>query len=93
MTPTLAFFTASILVYTRDKERVYQAKRHEELYTTTKLSLTQALVHDLIIYLTPATIIITPIFFGEFPDLYTWAQAIIVFGALAYLKILYWKQL
>ena len=93
MTPAIAFFTITILVYARDKERIYQAKRNEEFFIMTKLNWRQAMIHDVLIYLTPAVIIFTPTFFGEFPSISTFAQAIIAFGALSYLKILYLKQL
>lgn len=93
MTPAIAFFTITILIYARDKEKIYQAKRNEEFYIMMKLNWRQAMIHDILIYLTPAIIIFTPAFFGEFAGLATFAQAIIVFGVLSYLKLLYWKQL
>lgn len=93
MTPAIAFFTITVLVYARDRERIYQAKRNEEFYVIAKLNWRQAMIHDVLIYLTPAVIISIPIFFGEFPSISTFAQAIIAFVALSYLKILYWKQL
>lgn len=93
MTPAIAFFTITILIYARDKERIYQAKRNGEFHVTLELNWLQAMIHDILIYLTPAIIIFIPIFFGEIAGMATFAQAIIIFGVLSYLKILYWKQL
>jgi len=93
MTPAIAFFSITILVYARDKERIYQAKRNEEFHVMKELNWRQAMIHDVLIYLTPAVIIFIPTFFGEFAGISTFVQAIIAFGALSFLKILYWKQL
>lgn len=93
MTPAIAFFTGAILIYTRDKGRVQQAKKNGEFHQTMQLNWQQALIHDVLIYITPAVIIFIPIFFGDIPGIPTFIQAIVVFSVLSFLKIMYWKRL
>lgn len=57
-----------------------------------KLYWSQAFQHDILIYFIPLLVMLLPLFSGQSITFMDILQAAMAFGALVYLKILYWNK-
>ncbi len=93
LAPALIFINLGILVYARDRKKIRHLEANNQFYIPSRLTWRQQIKHDLLMYLAPVLIIITPFFFNQNPNLIDILQACILFLVITYLKILYWNDL
>jgi hypothetical protein len=89
----MIFFSAGILIFSRDKKIIKKAKEHEETGRTVELEWGLSLKHDILTYFIPVAILALSFLMDQAPNFIDLCQAVIIFLSLSYLKVEYWGEL